>query len=69
VNDGELGRAVEGHAWESIPEEEKGEGKFHRKASPWSWRDDLTPEQVEEGSKVEEVEIAGIAGSVNLAPS
>ena len=47
VDEGELRRAVEKHSWERIPEEEKGEGKFYRKASPGSWREDLTPEQVE----------------------
>ena len=47
VEEGELLRAVEKHAWESIPEEQKGEGKFYRKASPGSWREDLTPEQAE----------------------
>jgi hypothetical protein len=29
-----------------IPEEKKGEGKFYRKASPGSWREDLTPKQI-----------------------
>jgi hypothetical protein len=47
VDEGELGRAVEKHSWESIPEEEKGEGKFYRKATPGGWREDLTPEQIE----------------------
>ena len=41
-----LARSVEEHSWENIPEEEKGEGKFRRKAKPGSWREDLTPEQV-----------------------
>ncbi len=46
--DGEqLARAVDKHAWENIPEEKKGQGKFYRKASPGSWREDLTPEQAE----------------------
>jgi hypothetical protein len=45
VDEGELARAVEKHSWENIPEEQKGEGKFYRKASPGSWREDLTPEQ------------------------
>jgi Sulfotransferase domain len=45
--DGEkLRRAVEEHSWESIPEDQKGEGKFYRKATPGGWREDLTPEQV-----------------------
>jgi hypothetical protein len=47
VRDEELVRAVEKHAWENIPEEQKGQGKFYRKATPGGWREDLTPEQVE----------------------
>ncbi len=43
----ELERVVEKHFWENIPEEEKGEGKFYRKATPGGWREDLTPEQVQ----------------------
>jgi hypothetical protein len=46
IDDEALERAVLKHAWEAIPEEQKGEGKFHRKASPGGWRKDLTPEQV-----------------------
>ena len=41
-----IARAVHQHSWESIPEEDKGEGKFHRKATPEGWREDLTAEQV-----------------------
>lgn len=41
----ELARTVEKHAFESIPEENRGQGKFYRKASPGGWREDLTPEQ------------------------
>jgi hypothetical protein len=45
--DGErLARSVEKHSWENIPAEEKGEGKFYRKATPQGWREDLTPHQV-----------------------
>jgi hypothetical protein len=47
LEEGELLRTVEKHAWERIPEEEKGRGKFYRKAAPGGWREDLTPEQVE----------------------
>lgn len=43
----QLARVVEAHAWENIPEEDKGEGKFYRKATPGGWREDLTPEQAE----------------------
>jgi hypothetical protein len=32
-------------AWEAIPEEEKGESKFHRKAEPGGWQEDLAPKQ------------------------
>lgn len=47
VDEEELARAVRKHAWESIPKEEKGSGKFYRKARPGGWKEDLTPEQVE----------------------
>jgi hypothetical protein len=52
VEQGELLRAVEKHSWESLPEEQKGEGKFYRKAEPGGWREDLTPEQVETVEKI-----------------
>jgi hypothetical protein len=52
VNEGELIRAVEKHSWENIPEEEKGEGKIFRKATPGGWREDLTPEQVKTVEKI-----------------
>ncbi len=41
----QLTQVVEKYAWENVPEEEKGEGKFYRKAIPGGWREDLTPEQ------------------------
>ncbi len=47
VEEQELARVVEKHSWENIPEEKKGEGKFYRKASPGSWKEDLSPQQVE----------------------
>ena len=47
VGEEDLARAVERHAWENIPENEKGQGKFYRKAKPGGWREDLTPGQVE----------------------
>lgn len=46
VDHGQLAGAVREHSWESIPESEKGAGKFHRKARPGGWREDLTPIQV-----------------------
>src|SRR5215211_3199316 len=52
VDEGELSRIVEKHSWENIPEDQKGEGKFYRKASPGGWREDLTPEQAEIIEKV-----------------
>lgn len=42
---GMLRKAVETHAWENIPEEQKGAGKIRRKATPGGWREDLTPQQ------------------------
>jgi hypothetical protein len=47
VDETQLARAVEKHAWENIPEDMKGKGKFYRKASPGRWREDLTPRQAE----------------------
>ena len=47
VDKKELIRSVEKHSWENIPEEQKGEGRFYRKASPGGWREELTPKQVE----------------------
>ena len=47
VDEEELERVVEKHSWENIPEKDKGEGKFYRKASPGGWREDLTPKQAE----------------------
>jgi hypothetical protein len=46
VDEQELAGVVHKHSWENIPEEEKGEGKFYRKASPGGWREDLTDKQV-----------------------
>jgi hypothetical protein len=33
--------------WENVPEKEKGPGKFHRKGTPGSWREDLSPQHIE----------------------
>jgi Sulfotransferase domain len=52
VHEGELARVVEKHSWENLSEEEKGEGKFYRKATPGGWRKDLTPEQAKIVEKV-----------------
>ena len=52
VDEEELVRVVEKHSWENIPEEEKGEGRFYRKAIPGGWRTDLTPEQARIVEKV-----------------
>jgi len=45
VDEQELARSVQKHAWEAIPKDMKGQGKFYRKASPGSWREDLTAKQ------------------------
>ena len=47
VHEEDLRRAVEKHSWENVPEGEKGRGKFYRRGTPGSWREDLTPGQVE----------------------
>lgn len=48
VDEDELARVVEGHSWNNIPEEKKGEGKFYRRGDSGGWREDLTPEQARE---------------------
>lgn len=47
VDDEEFSRIVEKHSWENIPEENKGQGKFYRKATPGGWKEDLSPEEAE----------------------
>lgn len=47
-----LEEIVEEHAWESVPEEQKGQGHFYRKANPGGWEEDLTSEQI---ATVEEI--------------
>jgi hypothetical protein len=52
VDETGLARAVEKHSWENLPANEKGVGKFNRKAKPGSWSEDLTPKQVQIVEKI-----------------
>jgi hypothetical protein len=45
IEEKQLRRVVEKHAWENIPERQKGPNKPRRKAEPGGWREDLTLEQ------------------------
>ena len=45
IEEEQLRGVVEKHAWENIPERQKGSNKPRRKAKPGGWREDLTPEQ------------------------
>jgi len=56
VEEAELARSVEKNSWEKIPAEQKGEGKFHRKAKPGGWSEDLTRQQ----ARI----VEGVAGSL-----
>ena len=56
VEEAELARSVETNSWEKIPAEQKGEGKFHRKAKPGGWSEDLTARQ----ARI----VEGVAGSL-----
>jgi LPS sulfotransferase NodH len=47
IGSAELSESVAKRSWENIPKEKKGPGKSRRKAIPGSWREDLTPEQVQ----------------------
>lgn len=51
-NETEIARVVEHHSWENVPEEKKGGGKFYRKGTPGSWREDLTEEQAQAVEKI-----------------
>lgn len=42
-----LQRLAEKHAWENVPEDQKGADKPRRKAKPGGYREDLTPKQIE----------------------
>ena len=52
VDQAQLEQVVNKHSWENIPEDQKGQGKFYRKATPGGWREDLTPEQAEAVARV-----------------
>ena len=45
VDKSQLEQAVKKHSWENVPDDKKGFGKHHRKATPGGWQEDLTPEQ------------------------
>ena len=47
VDEAELARTVQRYSWENVPEQEKGKGKFYRKATPGGWKEDLDPEEIE----------------------
>lgn len=51
-DEAELTRVIAQHAWENIPDEKKGSGKFYRKAQTGGWQEDLTPRQIEIVEKV-----------------
>ena len=46
IDENRLEAAAAKHAWEQVPEGNKGPGKFYRKAKPGGWEEDLSPEQV-----------------------
>lgn len=46
IEEAQLRLVVEKHDWRNIPSDQKGAGKPQRKATPGSWKEDLTPEQV-----------------------
>lgn len=45
VDEEQLKQVVEKHAWENVPDSQKGADKPQRKAKPGGWKEDLTPEQ------------------------
>lgn len=47
IESAELGESVAKRSWVNISEEKKGQGKSRRKATPGSWREDLSAEQAQ----------------------
>jgi hypothetical protein len=47
ADDRALATVSDTQSWDSVPEGQKGEGRRYRKASPGSWKDDLSAEQLE----------------------
>ena len=47
VDETGLRAAIDKHDWENVPAEDKGSGKFYRKATPGGWREDLSPDQIQ----------------------
>jgi hypothetical protein len=46
ITDGRLAELEAKHAFEAVPEEQRGDKSFHRSASPGGWRENLRPEEV-----------------------
>jgi hypothetical protein len=63
VNEESIARVVKKHSWEKVPEKEKGPDKFHRKAEPGGWREDLSPRQIEIVERITAPLIAEFYGS------
>ena len=47
VDEQKLAEVVDKHSFENIPQRERGEGKFYRKAISGGWKEDLTAEQAQ----------------------
>jgi hypothetical protein len=45
VDEKRLREVVDKNSWENIPQRERGQGKFYRKATSGGWKEDLSPEQ------------------------
>ncbi len=63
VREESLVRVVEKHSWEKVPEGEKGQGKFYRKAKPGGYSEDLSPGQIEIVERITAPLIAEFYGS------
>lgn len=46
VDDQAVLHAVKKHSWESVPDSNKGQGRFYRQGGAGGWRENLNPKQV-----------------------
>lgn len=58
VDEDQLAQVVDKHLWDNVPDAQKGDTKFHRRATPGSYGEDLTPEQIRAVEKAFDQELA-----------
>ncbi len=52
ISENDLNKIISKYSYENIPEDEKGQGKFVRFASPGKWKENFTNEEVDITNKI-----------------